>query len=58
MNCVHILDIYPLLVIPFANIFSYLVGCLSVLTTVSFAVQSYYVELDGSCLFLLLFLLL
>ena len=31
---------YPLLVIPFANIF-YLVGCLSVLSTVSFAVQSY-----------------
>jgi len=28
MSCVHILDIYPLLVIPFANIFSHLVGFL------------------------------
>ena len=35
----YILDINPLSVILFANIFSHLVGCLFVLSMVSFAVQ-------------------
>lgn len=34
------LDINPLLVISFANIFSYLIGCLFILFMVSFAVQN------------------
>ena len=33
------LDINPLLVISFANIFSHLVGCLFILSVVSFAMQ-------------------
>ena len=39
MSCLYILDINPLLVISFANIFSHSVGCLFVLSTVYFAVQ-------------------
>ena len=39
MSCLYILDINPLLVISFANIFSHSVGCLFVLSMVSFAVQ-------------------
>ena len=39
MNCLYILDTNPLLVISFANIFSHSVGCIFVLSVVSFAVQ-------------------
>ena len=39
MNCLYMLDINPLSVISFANIFSYSVGCLFILSVVSFAVQ-------------------
>ena len=38
MSCLYILDTNPLLVISFANIFSHSVGCLFILSTVSFAV--------------------
>ena len=39
MSCWYILEINPLSVILFANIFSHSVGCLFVLFLVSFAVQ-------------------
>ena len=39
MNCLHILEINPLLVTSFANIFSHSVTCLFILLIVSFAVQ-------------------
>ena len=39
MSCLYILEIKPLLVVSFANIFSQSVGCLFVLFVVSFAVQ-------------------
>ena len=39
MSCVYILEINPLLVALFANIFSRSEGCLFILFTVSFAVQ-------------------
>ena len=39
INCSCTLDINPLLVISFANIFSHYVGCLFVLLMVYFAVQ-------------------
>ena len=39
MRCLCILDINPLLVASFANIFSHSVGCLFVLLMVSFTVQ-------------------
>ena len=39
MNCLHILEINPLSVTSFANIFSHSVGCLFILFMVSFAVQ-------------------
>ena len=41
MNCLHIniLDINPLLVLSFANIFSHSVGCLFILLVVSIDVQ-------------------
>ena len=39
MSCLYILDINPLLVITFANIFSHSVGCLFVLLMVFIAVQ-------------------
>ena len=40
MHCLYILAINLISVISFANIFSYLVGCLFVLSMVSFAVQN------------------
>ena len=40
MSCLYILEIKPLWVTSFANIFSYSVGCLFVLLVVSFAVQN------------------
>ena len=39
MSCYYILEIYPLLVALFANIFSHSEGCLSILFIISFAVQ-------------------
>ena len=39
MSCLHILEINPLSVDSFANIFSYSEGCLFVLFIVSFAAQ-------------------
>ena len=39
MNCLHILEINPLLVASFAIIFSHSEGCLFTLLSVSFAVQ-------------------
>jgi len=51
------LDINPLSVISLANIFSHSVGCLLVLSMISFAVQK-VVSLIRFYLFLLLFLLL
>ena len=41
MSCLCILEINPLSVVSFANIFSHSEGCLSVLFMVSFAVQSF-----------------
>ena len=39
MSCLYILDINPLSVASFVNIFSHSVGCLFILSMVSFAVQ-------------------
>ena len=39
MSCLYILEIKPLSVASFANIFSHFVGCLFVLLMVSYAVQ-------------------
>ena len=39
MHCLYILNINPLSIISFANIFFQLVGCLFILSVVSFAVQ-------------------
>ena len=39
MNCLYILDINPLLVTLFENIFPHSIGCLFILLMVSFAVQ-------------------
>ena len=55
MSCLYMLEIKPLLVVSFANIFSQSIGCLFVLFTVSFAVQK--LISFPICLFLLLFLL-
>ena len=41
MSCLYILDINSLSVISFANIFSHSVGCLSILSMISFAVQTF-----------------
>ena len=41
MSCLYILEINPLLVASFANIFSQTMGCLFVLFVVSFAVQKF-----------------
>ena len=54
MSCIYILDINPLYVISFANIFSHSVGCLFVLSMVSFAVQK-LLYLIGSHLFICTF---
>ena len=39
MNCLYMLGINPLSVISFANIFSHSVGCLFILSVVSFPLQ-------------------
>ena len=51
MNCWCILEINPLLVALFANIFSHSVGCLCMLLMVSFDMQK-LLCLIKSCLFL------
>ena len=55
MSCLYILEINPLLVTSFANIFSHSVGCLLVLFMVSFAVQK-LVSLIRSHLFIFVFI--
>ena len=51
MNCLYILNINPLLVISFANIFSHSVGCSFTLSMVFFAVQK-FLSLIRSYLFI------
>ena len=53
-SCFYILDINPLSVILFANIFSHSVGCLFILSMVSFAVQK-LLSLIRSYLFIFAF---
>ena len=55
MSCFYILEIKPLSVTSFANIFSHSVGCLFILFMVSFAVQK-LVSLIRSHLFILVFI--
>ena len=52
MSCLYVLEINPLLVAPFANIFSYSLVCLFVLFIASFAVQK-LLSLIRSLLFIL-----
>ena len=54
MSCLYILEINPLLVASFANIFSQHMGCLFVLFVVSFAVQK-FLNLIRSHLFIFVF---
>ena len=55
MSCLYILEINPLLVASFANIFSQHIGCLFVLFVVSFAVQK-LLNLIRSHLFIFVFI--
>ena len=55
MSCLHILEVKPLSGISFANIFSQSVGCLSILSMVSFAVQK-LISLIRSHLFIFVFI--
>ena len=55
MNCFYILEINPLLVASFANIFSHSVGRLFILFMVSFAVQK-LLSLIRSHLFIFVFI--
>ena len=55
MSCLYMLDVNPLSVIPFANIFSHSVGCLFILLMVSFAVQK-LLSLIRSSLFIFAFI--
>ena len=55
VSCLYKLDINPLLVISFANIFSHSVGCLFILLMVSFAVQK-LLSLIRSHLFIFVFI--
>ena len=55
MSCLYILDINPLLVILFANIFSHSVGCLFILLMASFAMQK-LLSLVRSHLFIFAFI--
>ena len=55
MSCLYILEINPLSVDLFANIFSHSVGCLLVLFIVSFAVQK-LLSLIQSHLFIFAFI--
>ena len=42
-------NINPLLIIPFATVFSHSVGCLFILLAVSFVMQNFYVKLGIIC---------
>ena len=55
MSCLYILEINPLSVVSFANIFSHSEGCLFVLFMVSFAVQK-FLSLIKSYLFIFVFI--
>ena len=55
MSCLYLLEIKPLLVASFANIFFHSVGCLFFLFTVSFAVQK-LISLIRSSLFIFAFI--
>ena len=55
MSCLYILEIKPLSVVLFANIFSWSVGCLFILFIVSFAVQK-LISLIRSHLFIFAFI--
>ena len=55
MSCLYVLEIKPLSVTSFANIFSHSVGCLFILFMVSFAVQK-LVSLIRSHLFIFAFI--
>ena len=55
MSCLYMLDINLLLVISFANIFSHSVGCLFILSVVSFVVQN-LLSLIRSHLFIFAFI--
>ena len=57
MSCWHSLEINPLLVATFPNIFSYSVGCLFVVFMISFVVQKLVSLIHPFSSFLLLFLL-
>ena len=54
MSCLYILGVNPLSVISFANIFSHSVGCLFILSMVSFAVEK-LLSLIRSHLFIFVF---
>ena len=58
MRCLYSLDINPLSIILYANIFSHSVGCPFVLSMISFAVQKLLSVIISHFLFLLLFILL
>ena len=55
MSCLYILEINPLLVALFANIFSHSMGCIFILIMVSFAVQK-LLSLIRSHLFIFVFI--
>ena len=55
MSCLYILEINPLSVVSFANIFSHSEGCLFILFMVSFAVQK-LLSLIKSHLFIFVFI--
>ena len=55
MSCLYILDINPLLVTLFADIFSHSIGCLFILLMVSFAMQK-LLSLIRSHLFIFAFI--
>ena len=55
INCLYILEINPLLLPSFANIFSHSVGCLFILFMVTFAVQK-LLSLIKSHLFIFIFI--
>ena len=55
MSCLYILEINPLSIDSFANIFSYSEGCLFILFIVSFAVQK-LLSFIGSHLFIYVFI--
>ena len=55
MSCLYVLEINPLSIVSFANIFSHSEGCLFVLFMVSFAVQK-LLRLIKSQLFIFVFI--